>query len=149
MRRSTLAPLILLLTVGTAVAQEVDTKAIYASSEDACKRLAKGASAFENFDFTVLTFDQGIQGDEFHCDFMDVKSQPDGPFSLAEAVCEIPGMRYPDLISIAPYSEGSIEVVSLYDSTTQEATDENPNPGFSTYYKCSIDTLPTAEGSGD
>lgn len=84
----------------------------------------------------TLSFPRGIEGYEYHCDFFDVKQSKDSPFLFVDAVCEAPDIRNPDILSISPYTENEIEVVSLNDSASLEATDENPNPGVTIYTAC-------------
>ena len=84
----------------------------------------------------TLSFVDGIEAYEFHCEFFDVKASKTSPFVLVQAVCEEPGLRFPDLLSITPFDDTTIEVVSLHDSLAFEPSDENPNPGVAYYTRC-------------
>jgi hypothetical protein len=116
-----------------ALAQDVsiDQTKVYTTVREHCS-----ATGQESEEAQTLRFDQGIEAYEYHCDFFEVKQAEGSPFLLVEAVCEVPGARNPDLLSISPYQDDSIEVTSLYDSTYFEPTDENPNPGVTIYYRC-------------
>lgn len=118
------------LAASAAPAQEfaVDRTKTYASDPAACGSAGREAM--------TLSFDEGIQSFEYYCQFFDVKAREGSPFLLVEAVCEVPGARNPDLLSIAPYAEDSIEVTSLYESTMFEPSEGNPNPGVTIYYRC-------------
>ena len=131
-----LALAILALSTLPAVAQEtVDQSKVYVSNPDACAGVA--ADDFEAIgDALVLRFPDGIEAYELHCDFFDIKTVGEHPMLLVEAICEVPGARNPDLFSISPYSEGEIEVVSLYDSAMIESSEEMPNPGTTIYTAC-------------
>jgi hypothetical protein len=132
-----LALALLLLSATPALAQfdTVDQTKTYVSNPDACAGAAEGD--FEAIgDAMVLRFPDGIEAYEFHCDFFEVKSVGEHSMLLVEAICEVPGARNPDLLSISPYSEGEIEVVSLYDSSMIESSEDNPNPGTTIYHAC-------------
>lgn len=127
-----------------AVAQDfsVDRTKLYVSDPDMCKAIKRQGVEGVG-DGLTLSFADGIQAYEFHCDFYDVKVRDNSSMILVEAVCEYPGERYPDLISISPYQENSIEVVSLYDSARQPANEDNPSPGISYFTRCdSLSSLP-------
>src|SRR5215217_882099 len=89
-----------------ALAQEdikIDQTKIYVSEPSACQALEKkGLDAWMDKDFLTLSFTGGIQSMEFHCNFYDVKSRPNTPLLFVDAVCELPGEVYPDMLAIAP-----------------------------------------------
>lgn len=134
----------LLAGVSGAMAQEftLDQSKLYVSDPAACQMLAdKGVSAFDDADFLTLSFPDGIQGMEFHCAFFDVKSAPDTGFLFVSAVCNLPGEVYPDTLSISPYDESTIQVVSTYDtmrglSSTIEPEGEATDPGITFFHRC-------------
>jgi hypothetical protein len=113
----------------------IDQSKLYVSDPEACAAIeAQGfAGVGEGL---ALSFEDGIQAYEFHCQFFDVKSKDNSPFLLVEAVCEEPGIRSPDLLSISPFEENTIEVVSLHDSLGIEASEDNPTPGTIHYTRC-------------
>ena len=114
--RLTLSSAFLVLLAAPVVAQEppaVDRTKVYVSKPEACEALqSKGIDAFNDLDFTVMTFADGIQGMEFHCGFYDVKDKPHSNALLVEAICEEPGFMYPDLIAIGPWDDTTIQVAS-------------------------------------
>lgn len=157
MRLTLTCSLIFLLAAPT-LAEEpapLDQSKVYVSTPDACAALqSKGVEAFNDLDFTALTFKDGIQGMEFHCDFYDVKARPNSSAVLVEAICEEPGFMYPDLIAIAPWDDKTIQVSSSYDlqlaamaQTSGDTTDNNANQGqplgVALYTRCdSLSELP-------
>lgn len=114
MKRLVLASL--LIGVLPALAQEdlrIDQGKVYVTEPAACQALEeKGVDAWMDLDFLSLTFPGGIQSMEYHCNFFDVKGREGSSHLVAQAICELPGELYPDLMAIAPYDERTIMVVS-------------------------------------
>lgn len=133
-------------SAGAALAQEdlvIDQTKLYVTDPAACQAVEKqGVDAFLDMSFLSLTFEGGIQSMEFHCNFYDVKSRPHTPVLLVEAVCEIPGDLYPDLLAIAPHDDGAIRVSSNSDTMLAlsgdiEADPDSPYPaGTTIYHRC-------------
>lgn len=129
------------------VAQEdivIDQSKVYVTEPAACQALEqRGVDAWLDMDFLSLTFASGIQSMEFHCNFYDIKSRPNTPLLFVDAVCELPGALYPDMLAIAPNGADSILVVSGSDTTLALASSDAPptdNPvGTTLYHRC--DTL--------
>jgi hypothetical protein len=129
-----------------ALAQEdlrIDQSKLYVSDPAACEALeTKGIDAFMDSDFVSLTFKDGIQSMEFHCNFFDVKSREGSTHLFVDAICELPGEIYPDIFAVTPYSETEIQVVSGADATIaavagmSEASDEVALPGATIYTRC-------------
>jgi len=146
MGRVILPAALLGLMAGAALAQEdmvIDQTKLYVTDPKACEAVAKqGVDAFMDMDFLSLTFDRGIQSMEFHCDFYDIKSRPNTPVLLVDAVCEIPGDLYPDMLAIAPHDDSSIRVSSNNDTMLamtggMEPDPDSPYPGGTTiYHRC-------------
>ena len=114
----------------------IDTTKVYVSDPAACEALEKqGLGAFETLDFLTFSLANGIQGNEFNCQFFDVKSRTGNDITLIEAICEAPGERYPDLMSVAPNDEMQIEVVSMADQHLPGA-EGRENPGVTLYSRC-------------
>ena len=136
----------LLLLALPALAQEdmvIDQTKLYVTDPKACQAVQKqGVDAFMNMDFLSLTFPGGIQSIEFHCNFYDIKSRPNTPVLLAEAVCEIPGDLYPDLLAIAPHDANAIRVSSSNDTMMGMVGGMEPDPnspypaGTTIYHRC-------------
>lgn len=134
------------LTAMPVVGQEdmvIDQSKVYVTDAKACQALEKqGVDAWMDMDFMSLTFEGGIQSMEFHCNFYDVKSRPNTPVLLVDAVCEIPGDLYPDLLAIAPHDATSIRVSSNNDAMLGmlgggQVDPESPYPaGTTIYYRC-------------
>jgi hypothetical protein len=119
----------------------VDQTKLYVTDPAACQMLAdKGVDAFGELDFLSMSFADGIQGMEFNCNFFDVKSKKGNRFLFVNAVCEAPGEVYPDTISISPYDETSIQIVSTYDSMlamSSSSSGEDGGPtGATIYHRC-------------
>ncbi|MGB3027781.1 hypothetical protein [Paradevosia shaoguanensis] len=154
----TLSGAFVLMLVASAVAQEpgpIDRTKLYVSKPEACEALqTKGVDAFNDLDFTTLSFTDGIQGMEFHCGFFDVKSKANTSAVLVEAICEEPGFMYPDLIAIGPWDDKTMQVISSYDlqsaamaEASGEAIDDSENQGqplgVALYTRCdSLSELP-------
>ncbi len=101
----------------------IDQSKTYVAQPSTCADLeAAGGDVYENADLLTLSFNGGMQGYEFHCEFFDVKSRPgDLGWLLVEAICEEPGLRWPDLLSVSQATEDSIEVVSMADTAAAQS----------------------------
>ena len=134
----------LALLSGAALAQEdmvIDQTKLYVTDPKACQAVEKqGVDAFMDMDFMSLTFPGGIQSMEFHCNFYDIKSRPNTPLLFVDAVCEMPGDLYPDIMAIAPNGEDSIRVVSSSDTILALANSDAPPSdypaGTTIYHRC-------------
>lgn len=134
------------LLASPVLAQEdmvIDQTKVYVTDAKACQALEKkGVDAFMDMDFMTLTFPGGIQSMEFHCNFYDIKSRPNTPVLFVDAVCEVPGDLYPDMLGIAPADASSIRVSSSNDAMlgligALEADPESPYPaGTTIYHRC-------------
>lgn len=114
-----LALVSLLALTAPALAQEdlkIDQTKIYVSDATACGMIEdKGIEAFMDLDFLALDFSKGIQSMEFQCNFFDVKSREGSSHLFIDAICELPGEIYPDILAVTPYSETEIQVASSAD----------------------------------
>jgi len=128
-----------------AVAQEylrIDREPLYVSDPAACQALEKnGLDAWMEYDFLTLDFDNGIQSMEFHCDFFDVKAREGKTQLFINAVCQLPGEVYPDVLAVSPYNETQILVVSAFDAAMAaagqyEVSGEVAVPGATLYTRC-------------
>jgi hypothetical protein len=120
----------------------IDQSKLYVTDPAACQKIEdQGVDAFNDGDFLSLSFTDGIQSMEFHCNFFDVKAKKGNTSLFVDAVCEMPGEIYPDTLSITPWDETSIQVVSSYDammvsSGNQEPPGPTTNPGVTMYHRC-------------
>jgi hypothetical protein len=110
----------------------IDQSKPYVTDQAACDGIAEGDIG----EAMLLTFPKGIETYEYYCDFYDIKQSEGSPMLFVDAICEEPGARNPDVLSISPYEENSIEVVSLYESFRSPAGEDNPNPGTTIFYRC-------------
>jgi hypothetical protein len=126
---------------------------LYVTDPAACELIEKGGvDAWNELGFLAMSFADGIQSMEFHCNFYEVLTREGFDDVLVEAICEIPGLKYPDLISIAPWDETRIQVGSMYDmqqaqlaaSQGAEPTDsEGQGAGITLYTACeNLQSLP-------
>jgi hypothetical protein len=137
---------ILVCSAGVALAQEdvvIDQSKVYVTDPKACQALEKqGVDAWMDMEFLSLTFAGGIQSMEFHCNFYDVQSRPNTPVLFVDAVCEIPGDLYPDILAIAPHDDDAIRVSSNADTTFGLVGGGQPDPespypaGTTIYHRC-------------
>ena len=144
--RLVLASMLVLSTAGLALAQEdlvIDQTKLYVTDPKACEAVEKqGVDAWMDMDFLSLTFEGGIQGMEFHCNFYDIKSRPYTPVLFVDAVCELPGELYADTIAIAPDGEDTIRLVSSADTALGLVGQIEPDPegfypaGTTIYHRC-------------
>jgi hypothetical protein len=141
-KRLTIAMLAMMtLPVVAAHADPVDRSKLYVTDAKACKAIEKqGVAAFDKLSFLAMSFKDGIQSYEFHCNFFDVKSKAGQDGVLVSAICESPGERHPDLLSISPHDEKSIEVVSMNDvalaAANKDGGDGTQPTGTTIYYRC-------------
>ena len=145
-----LAATLLAGMTGAAMAQEdlrIDQSKLYVSDPAACRALEEqGVDAWMEMDFLTLSFERGIQSMEFHCNFYDVKGRKGGNHLFIDAICELPGEIYPDILAVTPWSETEIQVVSNADITLAMSgamegaipaeTEEPVVPGATIYTRC-------------
>ena len=145
-----LAFLALALVASPVMAQEdlrIDRDRLYVSDPAACQALEKkGVDAWMDMDFLSLTFDRGIQSMEFHCNFFDVTEREGSTHLFIDAICELPGEIYPDILAVTPYSDTQIQVVSQADimlslsgameGAVPAETDTYTIPGATLYTRC-------------
>ncbi|WP_297104785.1 hypothetical protein [uncultured Devosia sp.] len=136
----------MLLLVAAPVSAQEDLRIIrdrlYVSDASACEALAdKGVDAWMDVDFLSLSFVDGIQSMEFQCRFFEVKEREGSTHLFIDAVCEVPGEVYPDILAVTPYTETQIQVVSGYDAAMAasgqfETGSEVATPGATLYTRC-------------
>lgn len=118
MTRVAIAALAYLAGISASLAEDGFVEGVYLNSPEACALAREGgaASALEE-GHLILTRD-GITGYEYHCDFLELRKARRGMNWLATALCEEPGIAFPDLIAIAPRGEGQVELnpMSMRDS---------------------------------
>ena len=147
-----LALVAIVLAPLSATAQEdlrIDQSKLYVSDATACTVLEeKGIDAWMDTAFLSFSFTDGIQSMEFHCNFYDVKTREGSTHFFIDAICELPGEIYPDILAVTPYSETEIQVVSAADNTLAvlgayadtyqdaEGTESNALPGATIYTRC-------------
>ncbi|MBN9332414.1 hypothetical protein [Devosia sp.] len=143
-----LALVSLLALAAPAFAQEdlkIDQTKIYVSDATACGMIEdKGIEAFMDLDFLALDFSKGIQSMEFQCNFFDVKSREGSTHLFIDAICELPGEIYPDILAVTPYSETEIQVASSadimwamnYKPDDAESADAMVPSGTTIYTRC-------------
>ena len=142
-------PLLILATLPVAAQEDlrIDQERLYVSDAAACQALErKGVDAWMDMDFLSLTFDRGIQSMEFHCNFFDVTSREGSTHLFIDAICELPGEIYPDILAVTPYSETQIQVVSQADimlslsgameGAVPDEADTYLIPGATLYTRC-------------
>ena len=87
-------------------------------------------------EFVAFNPYEGLWTLEFHCDFLDVQSQPDG-WNVATAFCEYPGEQYADLITFSSInSDGSVQLVSTVGYLSASDDDGEPHFPSGTYLLC-------------
>ena len=147
----------LMMMTGAAFAQEdlvIDQTKIYVTDPMACEALEKqGLDAWMDMDFLSLSFAYGILSMESHCNFYDIKSRTNSPLLFVDAVCQMPGALYPDILAIAPNGEDSILVVSSTETTLALASSDEPpsdNPvGTTLYHRCeNLTEIPLTGSAG-
>jgi hypothetical protein len=131
----------LMLPAAGAQAAPVNQSKLYVTDAKACQAIEKqGIAAFDKLNFLAMSFKDGIQSYEFHCNFFDVKSKAGQDGLLVSAICESPGERHPDLLSISPHDDKSIEVVSMNDvalaAANKDGGDGTEPTGTTIYYRC-------------
>ena len=146
--RLALVTTLLLAGASLALGQEdmvIDQTRLYVSDPAACEALEKqGLDAWMDMDFLTLSFADGIQSMEFHCNFYDVKGRDGGSHLFIDAICELPGEVYPDIMAVTPWNDTQIQVVSQADTTLammasmaggEEEYSDMP-PGVTLYTRC-------------
>lgn len=133
--RGILALSFCLMLSGPALADTFD--GVFASQPEGCVWLQKeGAQALFEHDFLAMTLADGIQANEFFCDFLDTKSTKDGSALVITAFCMYPGEPFPDLISLSQFDDNSILAVSLHRMQEDAALGVEGIWGSQTYTRC-------------
>jgi hypothetical protein len=110
---------------------------VFVTEQLACQWLEQeGAQAHFEHDFLSLTLAEGINANEFHCDFLDTKATGDGSALVITAFCEYPGEPYPDLIALREFDEQSISVSSMHDHAEDLVYGREGWQGTDLYYRC-------------
>lgn len=106
---------------------------VYAGSPELCETARASPDGLQKLfeEGNVVLTARGIEGIEYHCDFLDVRKGSRTPGWVATALCEEPGYAFPDLISIMPRGEGELELVSVRDAGGDE-----PSGNSGTYHLC-------------
>lgn len=120
-----------LASAAPAAAAEDFITGVYAQSEELCAQAKKeGLQPVVEAGNVVLTA-RGIEGIEYHCEFLGVaKARRSGGW-LVNALCEEPGYAFPDVLSIMPRSEGQLELASV-----RTADPDDPGGNGGTYFLC-------------
>jgi hypothetical protein len=143
--RALTAAIAALATCGIVMAQEdlvIDQGKLWVTDPAACAAVEdKGVDAWMDMDFLSLTFAGGIQSMEFHCNFYDVKGRDGGNHLFIDAICELPGEIYPDILAVTPFSDTEIQVVSAHDAAMVAAglyqpSHEGTSPGATVFHRC-------------
>lgn len=109
---------------------------VFASVEEGCTFLEQeGVQAIFEHDFLMMTLADGIDGNEYRCEFVDVKSSRGDTVKVVTAYCEYPGELQPDMFAIREYGENTVSVNSLMDIAVANAVGEGMPPA-SIYYRC-------------
>lgn len=103
----------LTLIPSAAFAADDFIKGVYLASEELCAKAKKESlqSVLEAGE-VALTSD-GIEGVEFHCEFVQVTKAKLAPAWLVGAVCQEPGFVFPDTLSVTQLNEKQIDLVSV------------------------------------
>jgi hypothetical protein len=125
----------LLAGAGAAAAAELPG-GVYAASPELCQTArTRGLEAVFEEGNVVLTAG-GIQGIEYHCDFVQVLGGRRSPGFVVTALCEEPGYAFPDLLAIVARGEGRLEVTSALDAGGE------PSSNAGLYHLCEGVTPP-------
>ncbi len=127
MRTAILVPAALVLAATPAAAMDdfLNGK-VYAPSDADCATLEADGSLEESGYITS----EGLQAYEFTCHFIDAKAMTDPrPGWFVDALCEMPGETYPDVVSLFPLDENTLQVTFLTDFVRAEMAAANGNAG--------------------
>lgn len=150
--RTVIAATLLLLTAGTATAQEppIDQSKLYLSSPEACAAAEAGTMGE---DFQNLRFKDGaIQfSEEAYCSFYQVLSNPWQPDLIVTALCDFGGSKFIDTLRISRVDDETMDVwlqseidAANFHNATQEISAESPAAEAvpTTFTRCNLDDLP-------
>ncbi|MCB9993965.1 MAG: hypothetical protein H6873_09950 [Hyphomicrobiaceae bacterium] len=117
---------------------------VFVSDPQGCGWLKKeGAQALFEHDFLTLTLKDGINANEFGCEFLDSKPAAGGDALVITAFCEYPGEPFPDLISLRTFDESSITLTSVWKLAEDAAYGVDGNWGSQIYTRCNdLEELP-------
>lgn len=145
LRFAAVSTFILALSSVTALADE-PYAGVFVSDPAQCKAVAEnGAQAVFDGDFTILTLADGVLGNEFTCHFADIKPAADGQILVITAMCEEPGLQYPDLLSLSVYDDERVQLNSLYLASAAGGVGDTL-PGQTLYSRCdNLSELPLVD----
>lgn len=134
--RALAAAAAILIPVAPAMGQQEMITGVYARSPEQCAEASKDIQFYIESGDTVLTA-RGIEGIEYHCEFVDWKQAPRSLGAVATMLCEEPGWAYPEVYAFMPLNESEIQVTAPLSSNSAE------QPGnHGVYYLCEGVTLP-------
>lgn len=88
-------------------------KGLYLSSEELCAKAKKESldSVLEAGNSFLTS--NGIEGIEYHCEFVQVTKANAAPAWLVGAVCQEPGYVFPDVLTIVQLTPTELNLVSV------------------------------------
>ncbi len=107
------AAIVMALMPSAASAADDFIKGLYLGSEALCAKAKKDSldSVLEAGN-TFLTSD-GIEGIDYHCEFVQVTKANAAPAWLVGAVCQEPGYVFPDVLTIVQLTPTELNLVSV------------------------------------
>jgi len=119
-------PALILSAAPAAAIDDFLKGAVYAQSDADCATLEAEGGLEES---GYITSD-GLYAYEFTCHFIDAKAMTDPrPGWFVDALCEMPGETYPDVVSLFPLDENTLQVTFLTDFVRAEMAAANGNAG--------------------
>lgn len=121
---------------GAAAAEDFIT-GVHAASPELCARALSSPDGLQSLleDGNVILTARGIEGIEYHCDFLQVLPARRTPGFVVTALCEEPGFAFPDLIAIVPRGEGELELTAMsFGGGTGEEGEPSGNSGL--FHRC-------------
>ncbi|TIW18267.1 MAG: hypothetical protein E5V65_13250 [Mesorhizobium sp.] len=111
---------------------------VYLQSEELCAK-AKNETLQTVIDAgNIVLSAEGLQGVEYHCEFLQVSKAQSAPSWAVTAICQEPDHVFPDVLSVTQVSAKQIDLVSV--RPVDDEGEQSGNGG--SYYHCEGMALP-------
>ncbi len=119
-----------MLLAAPAAAQQAFIEGVYLRSVEQCEKARKDGlqAVFGRGDVAMTA--RGIEGIEYHCDFLEVLRGNRSPGWRVSALCEEPGYAYPETLAVMPRGEGELELTAASDMRNEDENSGNSGMWF-------------------
>ncbi|RWD06638.1 MAG: hypothetical protein EOS58_06425 [Mesorhizobium sp.] len=128
----------MLVAASPAPAAEGFIDGVYLQSEELCAQAKKGKLQDLIEAGNIVLSARGLEGIEFNCEFLQVTKASRSPSWAVTAICQEPGLVFPDVLSVTQMSPKQIDLVSV--RLVDDESEQAGNGG--SYFHCEGVALP-------